>query len=150
MISRLPAYRRTLLKRFSRRTALMIEKLAEERGITDPDRKAELGAESRENKGKSLGWEQLRKEWNSRLTDKERGELAAVHRREHVPARQEHGEGMAVDHAIEHSFVREAVLPERKLLPERPGLPLRQLREGGVLYAGEAAWQGLRTRTPPG
>ncbi len=39
-----------VLKRFSRRTAL-IEKVAEERGITDPDRKAELGAETREKKG---------------------------------------------------------------------------------------------------
>ena len=70
-----------VLKRFSRRTAL-IEKLAEERGITDPDRKAELGAETREKKGKALSWEALRKEWNARLTDGERRELAAVHRRE--------------------------------------------------------------------
>ncbi len=38
-----------VLGRFSRRTAL-IEKVAEERGITDPDRKAELGAETREKK----------------------------------------------------------------------------------------------------
>ena len=42
-----------VLKRFSRRTTL-IEKVAEERGIVDPDRKAELGAETREIKGKSL------------------------------------------------------------------------------------------------
>ena len=42
-----------VLKRFSRRTAL-IEKVAEEKGITDPDRKAELGAETREKKGKAL------------------------------------------------------------------------------------------------
>ena len=33
-------------------------------------------------------------------------------------ARPERGEGKAVDHAIEHSFVREAVVPERKLLTE--------------------------------
>src|SRR5712692_4911020 len=33
-----------VLKRFSRRTAL-IEKVAQEKGITDPDRKAELGTE---------------------------------------------------------------------------------------------------------
>ena len=42
-----------VLKRFSRRTAL-IEKVAEEQGITDPDRKAELGAETREKKGSAL------------------------------------------------------------------------------------------------
>src|SRR5580692_12782452 len=70
-----------VLKRFSRRTAL-IEKMAEKLGISDPDRKAELGAETREKKGKPLGWESLQKEWNSRLSDEEREGLAAVHRRE--------------------------------------------------------------------
>jgi conjugative relaxase-like TrwC/TraI family protein len=45
-----------VLKRFSRRTAL-IEKKAAELGITDPNRKAELGAETREKKGSALGWE---------------------------------------------------------------------------------------------
>lgn len=106
-----------ILKRFSRRTAL-IEKVAEELGIVDPDRKAELGAETRELKGPALSLESLRKEWNGRLTDQERQLLAAVHRRERVAARPEPGEGLAVDHAIGHIFVREAVVPERKLLTE--------------------------------
>lgn len=106
-----------VLKRFSRRTAL-IEKVAEERGISDPNRKAELGAETREKKGVSLGWESLRKTWNTRLTEFEQRELATVHRREQVPDKPEPGERWAVDHAIEHCFVREAVVPERKLLTE--------------------------------
>ena len=106
-----------VLKRFSRRTAL-IEKVAKERGITDPDQKAELGAETREKKGVALGWEDLRKEWNSRLNTEERRLLASVHAREHIAARPKRGEAGAVDHAIEHSFVREAVVPERKLLTE--------------------------------
>jgi hypothetical protein len=42
-----------VLGRFSRRTAV-IEKAAEERGITNPDRKAELGAETREKKQHDL------------------------------------------------------------------------------------------------
>lgn len=106
-----------VLKRFSRRTAL-IEKVAAERGITDADRKAELGAETREKKGDALTWDSLRKEWDTRLTDRERGVLAAVHGRERAVARPERGEGQAVDFAIEHSFVREAVVPERKLVTE--------------------------------
>ena len=106
-----------VLKRFSRRTAI-IEKVAQEKGITDPDRKAELGAETREKKGESLGWQTLRKEWDARLTEKERNTLAAVHRRERVFARPERGEDMAVNHSIEHSFVRDAVVPERKLVTE--------------------------------
>ena len=106
-----------VLKRFSRRTAL-IERMAEEKGITNPDRKAELGAETREKKGSAVGWERLRKEWNARLTDKERDALAAVHRRERALDRPERGEKLAADHAIDHSFVRDAVVPERKLVAE--------------------------------
>lgn len=113
-ISGVPA---DVLKRFSRRTAL-IEKLAEEKGITDPDRKAELGAETREKKGESMGWESLKKEWIARLTDKEQKALAAVHRREKQIDRPSPTERMAVDHSLEHSFVRDAVLPERKLATE--------------------------------
>jgi len=55
-----------VLGRFSRRTAL-IEKVAQEKGITDPDRKAELGAETREKKASALSWEALRKELRRRL-----------------------------------------------------------------------------------
>jgi len=118
------------LKRFSRRTEV-IEKTAAERGITDPDRKAELGAETREKKNAQLSWNQLRKEWDRRLTDKERAALAETHRREEPYARPVHGEGPAVDYAVAHSFVREAVVPERKLLTEalRRGL-------GAVTVAG--------------
>jgi conjugative relaxase-like TrwC/TraI family protein len=106
-----------VLKRFSRRTAL-IDKRAEKLGITNPDRKAELGAETREHKGKSLLLDSLRTEWNARLTDDERQQLAAVQRRERSYLRSEHGEARAVEHAIEHSFVRDAVLPERKIMTE--------------------------------
>jgi conjugative relaxase-like TrwC/TraI family protein len=106
-----------VLKRFSRRTAL-IEKVAEEKGITNPDRKAELGAETRERKESALAWDALRKEWSARLTDKERQVLAAVQRREAPYARPMRGEQAAVDHGILHSFVREAVVPERKVITE--------------------------------
>jgi len=106
-----------VLKRFSRRTTL-IEKVAEEKGITDASRKAELGAETREKKSKALTWETLRKEWNTRLSDQERDILAAVHRRDLAVVRKVRGEAAAVDHSLEHSFVRDAVVPERKLITE--------------------------------
>ena len=106
-----------VLKRFSRRTTL-IEKVAEERGILDADRKAELGAETREQKGKALSWDHLQKEWNARITDEERKQLASVHRREAIPPKPESGHKQAVNHAIEHSFVRDAVVAERKLMTE--------------------------------
>jgi len=106
-----------ILKRFSRRTAV-IEKEASKRGITDPHRKDKLGAETREGKESSLSWNALRQEWNARLSDKERRALAVVHRRERAYPRPERGEEAAVDHASLHSFVREAVVPERKIVTE--------------------------------
>ena len=92
--------------------------MAEEKGITNPDRKAELGAETRENKSKALSWNALRKEWDTRLSKSERDLLATVHRREEPVLRIGNGEQQAVDHAIDHSFVRDAVMPERKVLTE--------------------------------
>src|SRR5580692_7763335 len=86
-----------VLKRFSRRTAL-IEKVAKEKGITNPDRKAELGAETREHKATDLSWKELRKEWRKRLSGEEWNALSAVFRRERAPARPERGEALAVDH----------------------------------------------------
>lgn len=106
-----------ILGRFSRRTEL-IEQIAQEKGITDPDRKAELGAETREHKGKNLSLPELQKEWRSRLTQDEQDWIAEVYRRASKPVLAEPGERSAVDHAIEHSFVRDAVVPERKLKTE--------------------------------
>jgi conjugative relaxase-like TrwC/TraI family protein len=106
-----------LLKRFSRRTDV-IEKVAAERGITNPKIKDGLGAETREKKNRELGWESLRREWDSRLTHEERQALASVHRRETPGVRFAPGEEMAVDFALDHTFARESVAPERKLLTE--------------------------------
>jgi conjugative relaxase-like TrwC/TraI family protein len=106
-----------VLKRFSRRTAL-IEKLAAERGITDPDRKGELGAETRQRKRDNLSWDSLQREWQARLSPEERDGLAKVHRREQPVPKPAKGERAAVDLAIDHSYVRDAVVPERKLQTE--------------------------------
>jgi conjugative relaxase-like TrwC/TraI family protein len=106
-----------LLKRFSRRTEV-IEKTAQERGISDPKRKSELGAATRETKNHELGWDELRQHWDNQLTDQERRALATTHCREAPYARPVHGEEQAVDYALDQGFAREAVVPERKLLTE--------------------------------
>ncbi len=113
-LSGLPA---GVLKRFSRRTTL-IEQVAADRGITDPKLKDALGAETRENKSKALDSFALRRTWDSELTHTERQALAAVHRREEPVTRFAPGETMAVDYALEHTFTRESVAPQRKLLTE--------------------------------
>jgi len=105
------------IQRFSRRTE-EIERLAAELGITNPDRKAELGAQTRERKNHELSWNELQQAWDSRLTHPERQALDETQRREAPHARPIQGEGAAVDYALSHSFVREAVVSERKLLTE--------------------------------
>jgi conjugative relaxase-like TrwC/TraI family protein len=106
-----------VLRRFSRRTEL-IEKKAQEKGITDPDRKAELGRETRESKGKNLSMAELQQEWRLRLSQEEQDWIEGVFRRESAPQMPEPGERAAVDHAIGHCFVRDAVVPERRLMTE--------------------------------
>ena len=106
-----------VLKRFSRRTAL-IEKLVRERGITDPTLKSRIGPKTRERKGTACGLETRRREWKMRLTGLERQMLESVYRHETPYVRQDNGEALAVDHAIEHCFAHDAVVPERKLVTE--------------------------------
>ena len=106
-----------VLGRYSRRTA-QIEEKAAELGITNPDRKAELGAETREHKNKNLTTEELRLDWEGRMTAAERHTLEGVYSRATPAGRPERGETLAVDYALGHSFTRDAVLPERKLLTE--------------------------------
>ena len=105
------------IAKFSRRTE-EIERLAKELGVTDPYAKDKLGAESREAKVYALRFEDLLKEWDGRLTNEEREAMDAAYASKGKPIPQGRGEAVAVTHAIDHCFVREAVVPERKLLTE--------------------------------
>jgi conjugative relaxase-like TrwC/TraI family protein len=130
---------KSVVRRFSRRTDT-IERLADERGITDPARKAELGAITREAKDASLGWEQLRAEWASRLSGDEREALTRAPGTRDARADRPGSEVEAVDFAIRHAFERSSALPERKLLTEA-------LRHG----LGDVTVEGVRreyTRRP--
>ena len=106
-----------VVRRFSRRTT-QIEELAGDLGITDPDRKAELGATTREKKADKLTRGELRREWLGRLSDDDRRALGKAFRPAHPRERVTGGERQAVDHALGHVFAREAAAPERKLLTE--------------------------------
>jgi conjugative relaxase-like TrwC/TraI family protein len=125
-----------MLKRFSRRTAVIEEEAARQK-ITNPDRKAVLGAETRERKGKPLSWQHLRKEWDARLSDAERTALTAAHAREAEVPKPERGESVAVDYAIDKSYVREAVVPERKLATEALKRGIGAVTVEGVLQEVE-------------
>ncbi len=130
---------KSLIRQFSRRTE-QIEKAAKERGITDPKRKAALGAQTRESKNETLSWNRLRQEWGRRMTPQDRDTLAETFRRETPYGRLLPGEKEAVDYALSHCFTRESVVPERTLLTEALEARHRQRhgrrRDGGTGAAG--------------
>lgn len=105
------------LKKFSRRTAL-IEKEAKEKGITDPEAKAALGAKTRERKAKNLTLSELRDEWRSRLSGDEFESLGKVAYQIGSPAIAEDFAAAqeAVTQAVDHWLERNSVVPERKAL----------------------------------
>jgi conjugative relaxase-like TrwC/TraI family protein len=102
------------IRKFSRRTD-KIEELARERGIEDPEEKAKLGGLTRERKDKSLSRNELRAEWDNRLTPEERQAILAVSERQGTGL-PEQRDAAAVDFAVRHEFAKEAVVPEKKLL----------------------------------
>ncbi|QYO62913.1 MobF family relaxase [Leptolyngbya sp. 7M] len=107
------------LTTFSRRTA-RIEKLAKARGITNPDAKAELGAQTRSGKAKEMSMPELNHLWRSRMTEQELASLDAVRRRVgRDPIGEDDRAALgAVERAMAHSFERASVLPERTFLAE--------------------------------
>jgi len=111
---------RSLAAKFSRRTA-QIEKLAKEKGIRDPDRKAELGAKSREKKQKNLSMSALREIWRERLTNTQRKALSELGERKEATVHNgsmQQAEAEAMDHAVRHCFERNSVVPKKEVLAE--------------------------------
>lgn len=109
----------SMLDKFSRRTK-QIEDLAKEKGIADPDQKAELGAKTREKKQKALSAESLRQEWLSRLSANESDALVKAYNQLGRGAGRVMPEATreAVDLAVEHCYERKSVVPERTLVAE--------------------------------
>jgi conjugative relaxase-like TrwC/TraI family protein len=106
-----------LSDKFSRRTK-QIEQKAREKGITNAELKAELGAKTRERKAKNLTFPQLQDTWRSWMTQQERDALNALDLRiggDPLPS-DETASGRALGFAIDHSFERKSVVPERQLL----------------------------------
>ncbi len=108
---------RTVVEKFSRRTA-EIEEKARELGIDDAEAKGELGAKTRSHKVKNLTMSDLRAEWLSRLTPEEQDAMARVEKLLGGDARpnEEGAAARAVGYAVAHEFERQSVVPERKLL----------------------------------
>ena len=128
-----------LLDKYSRRTKL-IESLAEERGITDPKRLAELGGKTRERKAEGTSLSAMQAEWQSRLTDSDKRQLAGLlDQHAELPTLQE-----SVAYALSHCFERSSVVAPRKVYETalRYGYGSIQPEE----VAAEAHAQGLIVR----
>jgi conjugative relaxase-like TrwC/TraI family protein len=115
----LAGFSNATLDKFSRRTAL-IEAMAKTLGITDPAEKDALGAKTREYKRKDLTLDQLREEWQSRLTADESSTVNGLVNKIGGPSIVENEKiaAEAATRAVNHCFERDSVLPQRKLLTE--------------------------------
>lgn len=111
-------YDRSTIEKFSNRTK-MIDEIAAEKGITDPDAKAALGAKTRSNKRKGIDKEALRQFRLSQLDEKELAIIkgakgaakdAGEKKKDNEAAR------LAVDYAIEHGLARKSVIDHKELL----------------------------------
>jgi conjugative relaxase-like TrwC/TraI family protein len=104
----------SLTDKFSRRSQ-MIEEEALRKGITDAKQKSGLGRKTRNAKNADLTIEQLRAEWNKRLTDEDR---LALQRAKSVGKAEAITPEQALKHATEHCFERASVVREKQLLAE--------------------------------
>ncbi|HZZ82686.1 MAG TPA: MobF family relaxase [Gemmataceae bacterium] len=108
---------RDFIEKFSRRTA-EIERKAREKGIVDPQAKAELGAKTRENKQKDMSLPELQATWESWMTVGERQTLRDLEQKlggDAEPA-DPAAAARAMEYAIGHELERQSVVAERRLL----------------------------------
>lgn len=130
----------TVNEKFSRRTH-EIEATAASRGITNADQKAELGARTRQRKAKELGGEELRCEWDSRLTDPERAAIHAAGNEDPPSTNGSSPAGItaeaALAYATEHEFSRASVTAERKVLETALRRGVGEVTVEGVHEAAE-------------
>ncbi|MCA9232958.1 MAG: relaxase domain-containing protein [Planctomycetales bacterium] len=109
---------RTTIETFSNRTK-QVEAYALEHGITDEATKATLGVRTREKKDKGASIEQLREQWQARLTPEERTTLEQLGRgaigREAEAARTERTRA-ALQYALDHHLYRQSTVEKQTVI----------------------------------
>lgn len=109
--------KRETIDKFSNRTQ-EVETIATAKGITDAKSKSQLGARTRNRKAENLTHDDLCKEWNGRLTKKEKAAIMKAGKPgpgEQVPPIEMNAE-KAMNLALEHCFERKSVAGEREIL----------------------------------
>ena len=123
------------LRKFSMRTAV-IDKRAEELGITDPSRKAKLAATTREAKNTEVPYPDLVDRWDHMLGLDERAALGRVRSHAPQPATKDRDH---LDFARDHLFERSSVVAERRLLTEALRHGIGEVTPEGMRQAADAA-----------
>jgi conjugative relaxase-like TrwC/TraI family protein len=132
---------RSLVDKFSRRTA-QIEKLAREKGITNPKDLDALGALTREGKRRGLTHEDLKKAWEARLSPEEKeliSKVASSRRGKSADRKETISPRKAFDDACEKLFAKSSVIEVKRLLEQT-------LRYGVGQITPEAAWSEFMRR----
>jgi conjugative relaxase-like TrwC/TraI family protein len=107
----------SVLAKFSRRTA-QIERLAHEKGITDPKEKETLGALTREGKRHGLTFSDLMAAWSVRLTEDEKVTISKVCYDKDQPRGARVTASEAVDYALAKLFEKQSVVERGRILAE--------------------------------
>lgn len=109
---------RTIIDKFSRRSA-QIDRLADEKGITDPKKKDQLGAASREGKRRGLTYPDLLAAWGVRLTPEEKVLISKVRfDKRGNGAAEKITPARALDEACEKMFAKNSVVETKRLVAE--------------------------------
>lgn len=130
---------RSIIEKFSRRRA-QIERLAQEKGITDPKAKDMLGAASRAGKRHGLAYPDLLAAWGIRLGAEEKVAISRVAgERRRKTAGATITAANALDEACEKLFSRSSVVETKRLIGEA-------LRFGVGQVAPEHVWGEFERR----
>ena len=130
---------RSVIDKFSRRTA-QIDRLADEKGITDAKAKDALGAASRERKQHGLTRSDLLAAWNVRLTADEKAQIAKVAADKFLTARgQQLTPAQALEEASSKLFAKNSVVSVNRLVGEA-------LRFGVGQVTPETVWREFDRR----
>lgn len=128
-----------VLDKFSRRTA-QIERIAEEKGITDAKKKDGLGAATREGKRHGMTYTDLLGAWGVRLTEEEKAIISKIRfERAGQPPAEKITVAAALDYATEKLFAKNSVVEQRRLV-------LEALRYGVGQVKPDQVWRELSRR----
>jgi len=108
---------RQTIEKFSRRTA-QVEAQAVKQGIRDAEKKGQLGKVTREKKDTGKSVDELRKEWRSRLSEKEQAAFRELRKApvKREQANEQEAAKKAVKYALDHHLYRQSTVEKHQVV----------------------------------